>query len=383
MSEKQLVKISLEKLETKNYRDVTDDFEDIQESMLGKGQLEPLTVTPKIENGKVVEDRFIIVNGERRFRAAKSIVGKNLKSDYDFSSLDCIIDTDYNFEANEDDFRLNQLIFNEVKKGTTFETYIAVKKLVDSGKYTKSQISKALGKDDSWAGKITSLLIDHSEFQCYFSGNDLFYNKKTHAMYYSVNEFFEAEKENITATERDKVKKFLESDIHDQKEFEEKEGAIFEQKPFKQFTIYKGFGSNNAPSLWIAESLVNFFNDFCLEGAEKRAEGLDLFSKIIRTLMRVGSKSKKDVDRLVEKSRRVIAGEPEQQPKEHEPVNTEKVAKAIFNLFKDVQFTEDELKEVKRALKEILKVKENKDRVFVDIKISIKKELEQDPEDAE
>lgn len=383
MSEKQLVKISLEKLETANYRDVTDDFADIQESMLGKGQLEPLTVTPKKENGKVVADRFIIVNGERRYRAAKSIVGKNLQSDYDFSSLDCIIDTDYNIEENEADFRLNQLIFNEVKKGTTFETYLAVKKLVDSGKYTKSQISKALGKDDSWAGKITSLLIDHSEFQCYFSGNDLFYNKKTHAMYYSVDGFFEAEKENITATERDKVKKFLESDIHDQKEFEEKEGVIFEQKPFKQFTIYKGFGSNNAPSLWIAESLVNFFNDFCLEGAEKRAEGLDLFSKIIRTLMRVGSKSKKDVDRLVEKSRRVIAGEPEQQPKEHEPVNSEKVAKAIFNLFKDVQFTEDELKEVKRALKEILKVKENKDRVFVDIKISIKKELEQDPEDAE
>lgn len=383
MSEKQFVKISLEKLETQNYRDVTDDFADIQESMLGKGQLEPLTVTPKIENGKVVEDRYIIVNGERRFRAAKSIVGKNLKSDYDFSSLDCIIDTDYNFEEKKEDFRLNQLIFNEVKKGTTFETYLAVRELVNSGKYTKSQISKALGKDDSWAGKITSLLIDHSEFECYFSGNDLFYNKRTHAMYYSVDEFFEAEKENITATERDKVKKFLESDINDQKEFEEKEGAIFEQKPFKQFTIYKGFGSNNAPSLWIAESLVNFYHDFCLDGQPTQAEGLELFSKIIRTLMRVGSKSKKDVDRLVEKSRRVIAGEPEQQPKEHEPVNTEKVAKAIFNLFKDIQFTEDEIKEVKRALKEILKVKENKDRVFVDIKISVKKELEQDPDDAE
>ena len=383
MSEKQFVKISLEKLETQNYRDVTDDFADIQESMLGKGQLEPLTVTPKIENGKVVEDRYIIVNGERRFRAAKSIVGKNLKSDYDFSSLECIVDTDYNFEEKKEDFRLNQLIFNEVKKGTTFETYLAVRELVNSGKYTKSQISKALGKDDSWAGKITSLLIDHSEFECYFSGNDLFYNKRTRAMYYSVDEFFEAEKENITATERDKVKKFLESDIHDQKEFEEKEGAIFEQKPFKQFTIYKGFGSNNAPSLWVAESLVNFYNDFCLDGQSTQAAGLELFSKIIRTLMRVGSKSKKDIDRLVEKSRRAIAGEPEQQPKEHEPVNTEKVAKAIFNLFKDIQFTEDEIKEVKRALKEILKVKENKDRVFVDIKISVKKELEQDPEDAE
>lgn len=383
MSEKQFVKISLEKLETQNYRDVTDDFADIQESMLGKGQLEPLTVTPKIENGKVVEDRYIIVNGERRFRAAKSIVGKNLKSDYDFSSLECIVDTDYNFEEKKEDFRLNQLIFNEVKKGTTFETYLAVRELVNSGKYTKSQISKALGKDDSWAGKITSLLIDHSEFECYFSGNDLFYNKRTRAMYYSVDEFFEAEKENITATERDKVKKFLESDIHDQKEFEEKEGAIFEQKPFKQFTIYKGFGSNNAPSLWVAESLVNFYNDFCLDGQSTQAAGLELFSKIIRTLMRVGSKSKKDIDRLVEKSRRAIAGEPEQQPKEHEPVNTEKVAKAIFNLFKDIQFTEDEIKEVKRALKEILKVKENKDRVFVDVKISIKKELEQGPEDAE
>lgn len=278
---------------------------------------------------------------------------------------------------------LNQLIFNEVKNGTTFETYLAVKKLVDSG-YSKLQISKALGKDKSWAGKIVSLLVDNSEFECYFSGNDLFYNKKTFSMYYSLDSFLEAEKENLTETECENVKKFLDSDIQDQKEFEEKEGAIFDPSaPIKRFTIYKGFGSENAPSLWIAENLAAFYNDFCLDGQKTQAQGLNLFSKIIRTLMRVGSKSKNDIDRLVEKSRRIIAGEPQPQPKEHKPINPEKAAKAIFDFFKDVQFTENELNEVKRALKKILKIKENKDRIFVDINISIKKELEQDPEDVE
>ena len=381
MSEKQLVKIALENLETRNYRDVTNDFDDLIESMLEQGQLEPLTVTPKTINGEVVPERYIIVNGERRFRAAKYIVGKNIESKYDFTSLDCIIDADYNLEENEEDFRLNQLIFNEVKKGTTFETYLAVRQLVNSGKYSKTQISKALGKDASWAGKIVSLLVDHSEFECYFSGNDLFYNKQDYSMYYSVDAFFEATKNVITATERDKVKKFLESDFQKQSDFEEKEGAIFENAPIKKFTIYKGFGADNAPSLWIAESLAAFFNDFCLEGQPTQNKGLELFSKIIRTLMKAGSKSKKEVDRLCEKARKIITGEKEQPPKEHEPVNTEKVAKAIFNLFKDIQFTEDELKGVKRALKELLKVKENKDKIFVDINISMKKVLESDPDD--
>lgn len=381
MSEKQLVKISLEKLETQNYRDVADDFLDIQESMLEQGQLEPLTVTPKTKDGKVIQDRYIIVNGERRFRAAKSIIGRNLESKYDFSSLDCIIDTDYNLEEKKDDFRLNQLIFNEVKKGTTFETYLAVKELVDSGKYTKSQISKALGKDDSWAGKITNLLVDNKEFKCYFSGNDLFSNKQTNDTYYSVNEFFDKTSNFITVTERDNVKKFLSSPYQDMKDFEKNEGAIFAPQPIKRFVIYKGFGVKNAPSLWIAESLVNFYNEFCLDGMPTQNAGLFQFSKIIKTLMKVGSKSKKDVDKLVAKVRQGMTNEDIQLPQEHDPVNTEKVAKSIFNLFKDVQLSEDELKEVKRALKEILKVQKNKDRIFVDINISIKKKSDDDSEE--
>ena len=379
MSEKKLVKVALGQLETKNYRNVANDFDDLVESMLEQGQLEPLTVTPKIENGAVIPERYIIVNGERRFRAAKNIVEKNLESKYDFSSLDCIIDTDYNLEENEEDFRLNQLIFNEVKKGTTFETYLAVKQLVNSGKYTKAQISKALGKDASWAGKIVSLLVDNSEFECYFSGNDLFYNKQDYSMYYSANDFFEKTADVISETEREKAKKFLDSDFQRMDDFEEKEGAIFENTPTKKFTIYKGLGTDNAPSLWIAESLAAFYNDFCLEGQPTQNDGLKLFSKVIRTLMKVGSKSKKDVDRLCERVRKMITGEKEEQPKERESVNIEKVAKSLFNTIKDLNFTDEELKGVKRALRELMK--ENKDKVFVDIKITPKKVLESDPDD--
>lgn len=378
MSEKQLVRIALENLETRNYRDVTNDFDDLVESMLEQGQLEPLTVTPKTIKGEVVPDRYIIVNGERRFRAAKSIVGKGIESKFDFTALDCIIDADYNIEENEEDFRLNQLIFNEVKKGTTFETYLAVRQLVKSGKYSRVQISKALGKQESWAGKIIALLVDDEDFKCYFSGSDLFYNKKTSDKFYSVSDFFEGTKDFITATERDKVTKFLESDFHKQRDFEEKEGAIFEQPTIKQFTIYKGFGANNAPSLWIAESLVSFYNDFCLDGQPTQLDGLQYFSQIIRTMMKAGSKSKKDMDRLVEHFRKQITGEKE-PPKEHEPVNVDKVAKSIFSVIKGVEFTEEELKGVKRALRELMK--ENKDKVFVDIKITIKKGAESEPED--
>ena len=84
------------------------------------------------------------------------------------------------------------------------------------------------------------------------------------------------------------------------------------------------------------------------------------------------------MDRLVDHFRKQITGTTE-QPKEHEPVNVDKVAKSIFSVIKGVEFTEEELKGIKRALKELMK--ENKDKVFVDIKITIKKGAESEPED--
>lgn len=379
-AEKKLQRIGIESLEPLNYRDVTGDFEDIRNSMLEKGQLEPITVTPKMIEGRE-SGTYIIVNGERRYRAAKSIIENKTGTEFDFSKLDCIVDRSYNLDLRSEDFKLNQLILNEVRKTTTFDTYLAVKSLVDSKKYNKTQISKALGKDDTWAGKISNLIIDNESFRCFFSGSHMILNNQTGEVFNSQMAFHIANSEIITEQDKDRLGKFLRSKEVELPVWEKENGPLFENPELKKFQVNKGFGDDSAPSIWGALKLVEFWNDFCVDH-ERKSEALNLFNKMIRTLMMKRRKSKGDIDKLVE-SVRLKYFEETQPAVEDKPdlITSKDMAKRIFNLFKDIQLTDEEVKEVKRELKGILKDEKHRKRIYLDFSFSVKPVKEEDSED--
>ncbi|HQI04858.1 MAG TPA: ParB N-terminal domain-containing protein [bacterium] len=374
-NEKKLMKISIEKLEAMNYRDVAGDIDDIRDSLLEKGQLEPITVTPKIEEGKGT-DRFIIVNGERRFRAAKNIVESGRETKFNFSELDCIIDTSYNLDTDSENFKLNQLILNEVHKSTTFDTYLAVKSLVDSKKYSKSQISKALGKDETWAGKIAALIIDNELFKCYFSGADLIYNKNNAETFVSLNSFADSKKDLMTEKEKGRVAAFLKSKTVELAEWEKDNGPLFETAELKPYIIYKGFGADSSPSIWAAQSLVEFYNDYCIDHP-KKTEAKLLFSRSIRALMLKKRKTKADIDKIMEAAKAKLTdnGELEKEQKINivAPID---MAKRIYNLFKDIELNDEQVREIKKHLRAIVKDPKYKERIFVDISLTTKKKDE-------
>jgi len=371
--ERTLTKLNIDLLIPSNYRDVKGDFEDIKNSMLEKGQLEPLTVTPELKEGKETGS-YIIVNGERRYRAAKFITDSSIESNFDFANLDCIVDKSYNIDTNSEDFKLNQLILNEVRKGSTFDTYLAVKNLVDSKKYNRSQISRALGKDESWSGKISNLIIDSVEYRAYYSGNHLFYDNRTGKVTDNFDEFSEIYKDIITKREGDRVTAFLSSNFPDQSIFEKENGKIFETEELKDIYLYRGFGDDAAPSIWTAQKLVEFWNRYCVDH-KRSAEARSHFSKMIKVLMTKRIKSKTDIDKLVQAVERKIFGE-EDSPSDREPVkvSASNVAKKIFNVFKDVEFTPDELKEVKKELRALFKDAKYRDRVNVSLSLYLKKD---------
>ena len=370
--EKKLQRISIESLEPLNYRDVTGDFEDIRNSMLEKGQLEPVTVTPKMIEGKE-SGTYIIVNGERRYRAAKNIIANNVETAFDFSKLDCIVDRSYNLDLRSEDFKLNQLILNEVRKTTTFDTYLAVKSLVDSKKYNKTQISKALGKDDTWAGKISNLIIDNESFRCFFSGSHMILNNQTGEIFNSQTAFQTANSDIMTEQDKDRLEKFLRSKEVELPVWEKENGPLFENPELKKFQVNKGFGDDSAPSIWGALKLVEFWNDFCVDH-ERKSEALNLFNKMIKTLMMKRRKSKGDIDSLVKAIREKYFenSEPQKTEKESSVVTPADMAKKIFNLFKDIEFSEEQLKETKKELRFLLKDPKHRDRVKVDISFALK-----------
>ncbi|HPS30811.1 MAG TPA: ParB/Srx family N-terminal domain-containing protein [bacterium] len=375
--EKELKKIALDDLLTMNYRDVIEDFFDIKESMLERGQLEALNVTPEIKDGAET-GKYIIVNGERRFRAAKNIIASNIETKFDFSKLDCIIDKSYNLDTNSEGFKLNQLILNEVHKSTTFDTYLAVKALVESKKYNKTQISKALGKDDTWAGKIANLIIDNDSFRCFFSGAHLFYNSKTGDVYNSESKFCEAMKDVITEKDKERLGAFLRSKETELSNWEKDNQPLFENQTLKNFIILKGFGEESAPSIFGAAELVKFFNDYCIEHARK-IEAIGLFNRMIRTLLGKRKKTKKDIDSLVNAIREKYFEntEPEKTKKESNEVTPADMAKRIFNLFKDLEFSDDQIKEIKKELRFLLKDPKHKERIKVDISFALKQTKEE------
>lgn len=368
MSEKQLKKIKFEDLIPKNYR--KPDIKEIKESLLSSGQKESITVTPEIKDGKET-GKFIIVNGNRRYHAVESILKSNEETKFDFSSIDCVIDREYDPEKEGEAFKLNQLIFNEVHKSTNYETYIAIHELVKSGKYKKSEISKALGKSDNYAGMISNLMIDDDMFISYLSGEDCIYDGAKRKAYKSFNDFEENNKEYITDQDLSRLQDFRASDERSTAKFEkENDVKIFEHKELSKVVIYKGLGVYSPPSLYACQSIANFYHGYCVTH-DRKAEAIKKLHDALKAFMLKEIKSQTIIEQTMKS---IITKYFEGKP---EPVKTytpKDVAKKIFNLFKDVTLTPEEVKQVKQELKAILKSDKNRDRLGVNIIIKAKVE---------
>ncbi|HSW60467.1 MAG TPA: hypothetical protein VLJ60_06680, partial [bacterium] len=115
----------------------------------------------------------------------------------------------------------------------------------------------------------------------------------------------------------------------------------------------------------------------------KKTEAELLFSRAIRALMLKKRKSKADIDKIMEGAKSKLTDSVElekEQPKTE--VSPKDVAKRIFNLFKDIDFTDEQVREIKKELKLIFKNPKYKERVSVDFSFAVKKK-EEDVEDGQ
>jgi len=112
----------------KNFRNI----ESLAKSIEEKGIIQPIIVSPKNKNGT-----YMIIAGERRYRAAQLA---------NLSSLPCIIrqETDANV-------LILQLLENDQRENVSpLEESAALSKLIDDMKISKAQIAKELGREASW-----------------------------------------------------------------------------------------------------------------------------------------------------------------------------------------------------------------------------------------
>ncbi|MBQ2183483.1 MAG: ParB/RepB/Spo0J family partition protein, partial [Lachnospiraceae bacterium] len=120
----------------KNIRDTysDDSLEELGESIVENGQIQPIVVTPK--NGK-----YVVKVGHRRYKACL------LK---DVKTVKCLVEDDF---TSEKDRIVIQAIENEQRLNLSSrerESYIA--KLIDLG-MSQTEIAKALHKTKGWVSE--------------------------------------------------------------------------------------------------------------------------------------------------------------------------------------------------------------------------------------
>ena len=146
--------------------DVMDDFnarvdfgdlEELANQIHENGLLEPISVIPYEKDG---EERYLLVNGERRYRSMKVLEerGEGLE---DVPARMISVEDDDPKAATAAMF-IQQYVRNASKPFTDYETALLFKKLHDSGK-KNSEIAKELGVPKStvidWVKKIQDLTL--------------------------------------------------------------------------------------------------------------------------------------------------------------------------------------------------------------------------------
>lgn len=133
-----------------NARQDFGDLEELARQIHENGLLEPISVIPYTKEG---QDRFLLVNGERRFRALNLLEerGEGLES---IPARMLSVDTDSDPKTAMASMYIQQFVRNASKPFTDYEEACLYKKLYDAGK-SKSDIAKTLGKNP---GQVTYYL---------------------------------------------------------------------------------------------------------------------------------------------------------------------------------------------------------------------------------
>ena len=133
-----------------NARQDFGDLEELAEQIHENGLLEPISVIPYTKDG---QERYLLVNGERRYRAMQLLEAKGEGlSEVPARMLE--VDNTTDPKASMAAMYVQQFMRNASKPFTDYEEACLYKKLYDSGK-TKSEIAKSLGKNP---GQVTYYL---------------------------------------------------------------------------------------------------------------------------------------------------------------------------------------------------------------------------------
>ena len=138
--------ISLSKIKVINNFNARQDFGDLDEladQIEENGLLEPISVIPFTENG---EETYMLVNGERRYRAMKILEDRGVDVGEVPARMLSFGESD-DPKAAQAEMYIQQYVRNASKGFTDYENALLFKKLYDAGK-TKSEIAKALGKNN-------------------------------------------------------------------------------------------------------------------------------------------------------------------------------------------------------------------------------------------
>lgn len=151
--------IKLSSIDVKDNFNARQDFGDLEElanQIHENGLLEPISVVPYIS--KDGTERYLLVNGERRYRAMNILEERGegldevparmleVKTDTVDESTLSEEERKERAKAIEADMYVQQYIRNATKGFTDYETAKLFKKLYDAGK-SKQEIAKALGKN--------------------------------------------------------------------------------------------------------------------------------------------------------------------------------------------------------------------------------------------
>lgn len=137
---------------------VRRDFaiDELKEQIKLQGVLNPITVVPfKDENG---DEKYRLVDGERRLRATLAAISEGA----DIKRIKAIF---LPRNTKEEDLLIEQMMRNEGKNFTEYESAIMFQRFRDKFGYTQSEIAQKFGKSITFIGRCLSLLDLAPEIQ--------------------------------------------------------------------------------------------------------------------------------------------------------------------------------------------------------------------------
>lgn len=137
---------------------VRRDFaiDELKEQIKLQGVLNPITVVPfKDENG---DEKYRLVDGERRLRATLAAISEGA----DIKRIKAIF---LPRNTKEEDLLIEQMMRNEGKNFTEYESAIMFQRFRDKFGYTQTEIAAKFGKSATFVGRCLSLLELAPEIQ--------------------------------------------------------------------------------------------------------------------------------------------------------------------------------------------------------------------------